>query len=130
MPGGVEPGLATAVASRQGEQHGPAAVGWQLDATEGEHELQSQRGSGPSEAHGDGAAADVLPRRPAWRGRCRRLRDGAAGHGRRLDAVEGDGEGVGLFAFEGELFGTVEAGVVDEAVGVAALHRLTAGVAT
>ena len=126
MGGGVEVSLASLVAGGHGQQDGAAAFGGQRDAPEGEEELEAQLGAGSGQAHGHRPGAGAV----------------TGGQGGEVDLVdfvveeespvglvedvEGLGEGVGLLAFEGELFGAVERGVVDDAVGVAASDALVA----
>ena len=53
--------LASAIPGGKREQHGSAVLGRQFDATEGEHELETQGCPGAGQPHGDRAAAHVGP---------------------------------------------------------------------
>ena len=108
------------VAGRDREEHGAAPLIRELDASEGEHELEAQERRARARRIAIRPGSTRRARR-AWRCRRRRLRGRAGARGRSGHASQRDGERVVLLTPEGELLGIADAVVFDEPVDVAAV---------
>ena len=125
---GVELRLASLIAHGHRQQHGSAPVRGQLDAPEGEEELESKVRPSTGEAHGDRAAADVaLAGECGEIGPCDLVAEQELALGR-VELGQGRCERLGLLLVDGQLCRIVGTVTVEQPMEVTTAHGLAAEV--